>query len=65
MRTGKLHITDVHQSQFTGQLIITVSTVVTNAREDVSGVIGADIQLEQIMRRAEALEEEAHQAEEE
>ena len=65
MRTRKLHITDVHQSQFTGQLIITVSTVVTNAREDVSGVIGADIQLEQIMRRAEALEEEAHQAEEE
>lgn len=64
MRTGKLHITDVHQSQFTGQLIITVSTVVTNAREDVSGVIGADIQLEQIMRRAEALEEEANQAEE-
>lgn len=64
MRTGKLHITDVHQSQFTGQLIITVSTVVTNAREDVSGVIGADIQLEQIMRRAEALEAEANQAEE-
>lgn len=64
MRTGKLHITDVNQSQFTGQLIITVSTVVTDEKDDVTGVLGADIQLEQIMRRAEALEEEVQRSDE-
>lgn len=64
MQSGKLHITDVHQSQFTGQLIITVSTVVTDAKDDIIGVLGADIQLEQILRRAEELEDEAHKKEE-
>ena len=36
MRTGKLHITNVHQSQVTGQLIITVSTVITDANDGSS-----------------------------
>ena len=48
MRTGKLHITNVHQSQVTGQLIITVSTVITDANDEIIGVLGADIQLEEI-----------------
>ena len=61
MRTGKLHIMNVHQSQVTGQLIITVSTVIT----DIIGVLGADIQLEEIIRRAESLEAEEHIGEEE
>lgn len=55
MRTGKLHITNVHQSQVTGQLIITVSTVITDANDEIIGVLGADIQLEEIIRRAESL----------
>lgn len=42
MRTGKLHITNVHQSQVTGQLIITVSTVITDANDEIIGVLGAD-----------------------
>lgn len=50
MRTGKLHITNVHQSQVTGQLIITVSTVITDANDEIIGVLGADIQLEEIGR---------------
>ena len=58
MRTGKLHITNVHQSQVTGQLIITVSTVITDANDEIIGVLGADIQLEEIIRRAESLEAE-------
>ena len=65
MRTGKLHITNVHQSQVTGQLIITVSTVITDANDEIIGVIGADIQLEEIIRRAESLEAEVPNSEEE
>ena len=65
MRTGKLHIMNVHQSQVTGQLIITVSTVITDANDEITGVLGADIQLEEIIRRAESLEAEAHPVSEE
>ena len=65
MRTGKLHITNVHQSQVTGQLIITVSTVITDANDEIIGVLGADIQLEEIIRRAESLEAEVPNGEEE
>ena len=65
MRTGKLHITNVHQSQITGQLIITVSTVITDANDEIIGVLGADIQLEEIIRRAESLEAEVPNSEEE
>ena len=65
MRTGKLHIMNVHQSRVTGQLIITVSTVITDANDEIIGVLGADIQLEEIIRRAESLEAEEHIGEEE
>ena len=65
MRTGKLHITNVHQSQVTGQLIITVSTVITDANDEIIGVLGADIQLEEIIRRAESLEAQVPNSEEE
>ncbi|WP_417022255.1 histone-lysine N-methyltransferase [Bilophila wadsworthia] len=65
MRTGQLHITNVHQSQVTGQLIITVSTVITDANDEIIGVLGADIQLEEIIRRAESLEAEVPNSEEE
>ncbi len=60
MKTGDLHIMDVYQSQFTRQLIITVSCAVTDAQDAIVGVIGADIQLEQLLRRAQALKEEVH-----
>ena len=65
MRTGKLHITTVNQSHVTGQLIITVSTVITDANDEIIGVLGADIQLEEIIRRAESLEAEVPNSEEE
>lgn len=57
MQTGELHITDVYQSQFTGQLILTVSTAVTDDNDEITGVIGADIQIEQLLRQAEAIED--------
>ena len=58
MNNGGLHISDVAQSHFTDQLIITVSCAVTDAMDDIVGVLAADIQLEAIIRRAQTLREE-------
>ena len=58
MHTGDLHIMDVYQSAFTGQLVITVSCAVTDANDNIVGVIGADIQLEALLQRAETLKAE-------
>ncbi len=60
--TGKLHISDLYQSQYTGKLIITVAMAVTNDNDDITGVVSADIQLEEILIR-EAELEAAEQAE--
>ena len=65
LKTGDLHIMDVYQSMFTKQLIITVSCAVTDANDNIVGVIGADIQLEQLLRRAQALKDEVKPTEEE
>lgn len=65
MKSGDLHIMDVYQSLFTRQLIITVSCAVTDEKDNIVGVVGADIQLEQLLRRAEMLKEEAHPEDEE
>jgi isopropylmalate/homocitrate/citramalate synthase len=58
MRSGDLHISSVAQSRFTGQLYLTVSCAVTNAGDSILGVLGADIQLEAILKRAQALQAE-------
>jgi isopropylmalate/homocitrate/citramalate synthase len=58
MSNGELHITDVHQSQYTGKLIMSVSKAVTNEKDEIVGVVCGDIQLEEILQRASALEEE-------
>ncbi len=58
MQDGKLHISDIYQSLFTRKLVLTVSMAVTNENDDITGVLGADIQIEQLMKRTEALEEE-------
>ena len=57
-KTGDLHIMDVYQSHFTGKLIITVSCAVTDERDSILGVISVDIQLEQLLKRARALQQE-------
>ncbi len=57
MKTGKLHVTDIYQSNFTDKLILTVSAPVTDENDEITGIIGADIQLEELLRRAETLEE--------
>ena len=63
-KTGRLHITNVYQSAFTGQLILTVSTPMTNSGDEITGIIGADIQLEEILRRGESLADDAPDQEE-
>ncbi|MBQ9452436.1 MAG: histone-lysine N-methyltransferase [Desulfovibrio sp.] len=59
MKTGDLHIMDVYQSHFTGKLVITVSCAVTDENDNIVGVLGVDIQLEQLLKRARALQQEA------
>ncbi len=61
MKTGSLHIMDVYQSLFTGKLVITVSCTVTDGNDDIKGVLGADIQLEEILKRAPMLKAEETQ----
>ncbi|MDR2488090.1 MAG: histone-lysine N-methyltransferase [Desulfovibrio sp.] len=58
MKTGKLHVTDIYQSSFTGKLIVSVSAPVTADGDEISGVIGVDIRLDELLRRAEDLEEQ-------
>ncbi len=54
--SGNLHITGVYQSNFTTELIITVSCAIADEKDNIVGVLGADIQLDQILRRADSLE---------
>lgn len=65
MKTGDLHIMDVYQSHFTGKLVITVSCAVTDDRDNIAGVLGVDIQLEQLLKRARALQQENADSDEE
>ncbi len=57
MKTGNLHITDIYQSYYTKKLIITVSTAITNEHDEITGVIGIDIQFEELLLQAESLED--------
>ncbi|MDR2502778.1 MAG: histone-lysine N-methyltransferase [Deltaproteobacteria bacterium] len=58
MRDGKLHVSDLQQSHFTDKLILTVSTAVTDDQDNIIGVIGADIQLEELLKQADLLEKD-------
>jgi len=58
MYNGKLHVTDFYTSQFTGKLCLTVSVPVANERDEIQGVLGADIRFEELMRRQGDLEYE-------
>ncbi|MCL1916485.1 MAG: histone-lysine N-methyltransferase [Desulfovibrionaceae bacterium] len=56
MRDGRLHVSDLYQSHFTEKLILTVSTVITDSKDNTVGVIGADIQLEELLNHADMME---------
>jgi isopropylmalate/homocitrate/citramalate synthase len=58
LKTGSLHVTDVYQSHFTDKLILTVSTVITDDNDKITGVVAVDIQLEELLQRAALLDAE-------
>lgn len=58
MKTGRVHITDFCQSQLTNKLILTVSVPLTDENSgEITGIVGADIQMEELMQRLEVLED--------
>lgn len=59
MRTGEAHIMDVYQSHFTRKLVITVSCAVTDEHDRIVGIVSGDMQLEQLLKRAASLPQEA------
>jgi len=63
LKDGALHITDLYQSQYTTKLIITVSKAITDSDDNITGVVAADIQLEEILNRASSLENEVKEIE--
>lgn len=65
MQTGEMHIMDVYQSHFTRKLVITVSCAVTDENDRIVGIISGDMQLEQLLKRAASLKEDAPQEDEE
>ena len=56
MKTGDLHIMDIYQSKFTDKLVTTVSCAVTDAEDKIVGVLGCDIQLEQLLKHAQEID---------
>ncbi len=58
MKSGGLHITNIYQSQMTGKLILTVSTAITDDDDEITGILGADIELDELLRRADTMENE-------
>jgi isopropylmalate/homocitrate/citramalate synthase len=61
MKTGNLHITDLYQSLFTNKLILTVSTVVIDDKDNITGVVAVDIRLEELLLLAETLDAETEE----
>ena len=57
MQNGKLHLTDFYRSTFTGKLCLTVSVPVANERDEITGVLGADIRFEELLKRHSDLED--------
>ncbi|EMG37441.1 isopropylmalate/homocitrate/citramalate synthase [Desulfocurvibacter africanus PCS] len=51
MQTGKLHITNFYQSQYTGKLLLTVAVPVVDEHDNPRGVLGADIRFEELLKR--------------
>ena len=47
---GKIHITDLYVSKFTGRLCITVSTPVWDNEENMIGIIAFDIKFEEAVK---------------
>ena len=58
MKTGTLHVTNIYQSLFTDKLVVSVSAPIVDQGDNITGIIGVDIQLDELLRHSEQLEEE-------
>jgi isopropylmalate/homocitrate/citramalate synthase len=50
LRDGKVHVTDFYTSKITGALCITVSAPIRNDKEEIVGILGADIRFEDLAK---------------
>jgi hypothetical protein len=57
MKTGKLFISDFYRSNFTYKLILTVAAPVTDEEDEITGLIAADILLDDLLRQPEEPED--------
>ncbi|MDR2695404.1 MAG: PDC sensor domain-containing protein, partial [Deltaproteobacteria bacterium] len=53
MRDGGLYLSGIYQSQMTGKLVLTVSTAIPGDNGGIAGILGADIELEELLRQAD------------
>lgn len=58
MKSGKLHVTDIYQSNFTDILILSVSAPVVDASDAMVGVLAIDLQLDELLKHSDVLETE-------
>ncbi len=58
IKTGKLHITDFYKSYFTGKLCLTVSVPIFDKQDEMTGILGGDIQFEDLVKIQEDLRDE-------
>ncbi|MDO9463383.1 MAG: PDC sensor domain-containing protein, partial [Deltaproteobacteria bacterium] len=50
LKDGKVHVTDFYTSKITGALCITVSAPIRNDKEEIVGILGADIRFEDLAK---------------
>jgi isopropylmalate/homocitrate/citramalate synthase len=53
LKDGKIHVTDLYSSKWTGALCITVSGTVRNEGGEIRGILGLDIRFEDLTRSEE------------
>ena len=56
IKTGKVFVSDFYSSRITNRLCITVSGPVRNAKEEIVGVLGADLMFEHLVKYDEMAE---------
>jgi len=57
MRKGKLHVTDFYISKMTGALCFTVSEPITDDKDEMVGIFGLDIKVEDLVKEPEYIAE--------
>jgi isopropylmalate/homocitrate/citramalate synthase len=57
MRKGKLHVTDFYISKMTGALCFTVSEPITDANDEMVGIFGVDLKVEDLVKEPEYIAE--------